>query len=88
LQDRPTLPRLFNFIVDRYWGVRLDERARARPAQFRVWNDYSLSGAGGRPRPAFLHFVNGGVNQTGWSNWDEVAALLGTCKQPDARKAR
>jgi len=85
LQDLPTLPRRFNFIVDRYWGVRLDERSRIRPERFCVWRDYSLSAADGRPRPAFLHFVNGGVQQTGWSNWDEVAALLDGTSEVDSQ---
>jgi hypothetical protein len=76
LQDQSTLPRLFNFIVDRFWGIPLDKRAGTSAKQFHVWNDYSLDGADHRPRPVFLHFVNGGVQQVGWRNWDEVAALL------------
>jgi hypothetical protein len=81
LQDQPTLPRLFNFIVDRFWGIALDKRADIGPKQFHVRNDYSLGGADHRPRPVLLHFVNGGVQQVGWRNWDEVEALLGPSEQ-------
>jgi hypothetical protein len=83
LQDQPILPRLFNFIVDRFWGITLDKRPDISPKQFHVWNDYSLNGADHRPRPALLHFVNGGVQQVGWRNWDEVASLLEPSVQID-----
>ncbi len=76
LQNQPTLPRAFNFIVDRFWGIPLERRAGITPAQFHVWDEYSLTSDDGRVRPFFLHFVNGGVQKTGWRNWDEVAALL------------
>jgi hypothetical protein len=76
LQDRPRLPRAFNFIVDRFWGLPLSERLNISSDRFHVWNDYSLTGEGGRPCPVLLHFVNGGVGQVGWRNWDEVEALL------------
>jgi hypothetical protein len=72
---------LFNFIVDRFWGIALDKRADIGPKQFHVRNDYSLGGADHRPRPVLLHFVNGGVQQVGWRNWDEVEALLGPSEQ-------
>jgi hypothetical protein len=72
---------LFNLIVDRFWGITLDKRADIGPKQFHVWNDYSLDGADHKPRPVLLHFVNGGVQQVGWRNWDEVAALLGPSEQ-------
>ena len=78
LQNQRTLPRLFNFIVDRFWGITLDRRASISPKQFHVCDDYSLDGADDRPQPSFLHFVNGGVQQVGWRNWDETAALLGS----------
>jgi hypothetical protein len=83
LQDQPTLPRLFNFIVDRFWGIAVDKRSWIGPGQFHVWNDYSLHGSDHRPRPVLLHFVNGGVQQIGWHNWDEVAALLEPSVQHD-----
>jgi hypothetical protein len=77
LQHQPTLSRVFNFIVDRFWGITLDKRAGMSPKQFHVCDEYSFDGADHRPQPALLHFVNGGVEQVGWRNWDEVAALLG-----------
>jgi hypothetical protein len=76
LQDQPRLPRAFNLIVDRFWGLPLSERLNISPNRFHVWNDYSLTGEGGRPRPSLLHFVNGGVGQAGWQNWDDVESLL------------
>jgi hypothetical protein len=76
LQDQPRLPRAFNFIVDRFWGLPVSERFNASPSRFHVWNDYSLTGEGRLPRPSLLHFVNGGVGQAGWQNWDEVESLL------------
>lgn len=76
LQDQPTLPRIFNLIVDRFWGVPLAFRSILAPARFHVWNEYSLTGEAGRVRPSFIHFVNGGIGKVGWRNWDEVAALL------------
>jgi len=76
LQDQPRLSRAFNVIVDRFWGLPLSERLNISPNRFHVWNDYSLTGEGGRPRPVMLHFVNGGVGQAGWRNWDEVESLL------------
>lgn len=85
LQDQPTLPRLFNFIVDRFWGVSLDKRDGISPKEFHVRNDYSVNGGAGRAfRPILLHFVNGGVQQAGWRNWDEVAGLLGPSIQIDS----
>jgi len=74
-QNLPILPHAFNLIVDRFWGVSPDKRAGLLPSQFHVRSDYSLTGNGQLLRPFFLHFVNGGVNNPGWSNWDEVTAL-------------
>ena len=83
LQDQPTLPAPFNFIVDRMWGISPNKRSHLRPADFHVREDYSLTGADGRIRPYFLHFVNGGVNRPGWRNWDEVAKLIGPRRAGD-----
>jgi hypothetical protein len=71
------LPSSFNTIVDRMWGIAPADRLAASPAQFHVRKDYSLDGHGGRLKPFLLHFVNGGVGQTGWHNWDEVSQLAG-----------
>lgn len=77
LEGAPMLPSSFNTIVDRMWGIAPADRLAASPAQFHVRKDYSLDGHGGRLKPFLLHFVNGGVGQTGWHNWDEVSQLAG-----------
>lgn len=78
LQDLAPLPRHFNFIVDRMRGVPPSKRPFATTADFHVRNDYSLRRESEQPQPLFIHFINGGVGQTGWRHWDEVAALLQT----------
>jgi hypothetical protein len=77
LERAPMLPSSFNTIVDRMWGIAPADRPAASTAQFHVCKDYSLDGHGGQPKPFFLHFVNGGVGQTGWHNWDEVSQRAG-----------
>jgi hypothetical protein len=76
LQDQKTLPRTFNFIVDPYWGISSSLRASLAPTGYAVNNDYSLDGEDSLPKPALLHFVNGGMGKAGWKNWDQAAALL------------
>jgi len=75
LERASMLPSSFNTIVDRMWGIAPADRLAASPAQFQVSENYSLDGKDGRPKPFFLHFVNGGVGQSGWRNWDEVSRL-------------
>jgi hypothetical protein len=74
LQDLPVLDARFNLIVDRFNGVPERQRSDLRPEQFSVRTDYQLRANLSNNAPAFLHFINGGVNQTGWQNWDEVIA--------------
>jgi hypothetical protein len=78
MENQPTLPTNFNVIVDRFWGIPPDKRSRVAQSQFHVRTDYSLRGERGLMRPSFLHFINGGVEKTGWHNWDQVAALIQT----------
>ena len=75
LQEQPPLDGRFNFIVDRMWGIPSDRRDSATTAEFHHRRDYSLGGADDLLSPRLIHFVNGGVGQAGWRNWDEVAAL-------------
>jgi glycosyltransferase involved in cell wall biosynthesis len=76
LQNAPTLPRKFNFIVDCFHNVPLEERAVARARDLPCDDSYSLREHKTKPRPAFLHFINGGVLRKGWKNWDEAERLL------------
>ena len=75
LQDQPTLPHKFNFIVDPMSHLRFSKRKMVRVADFHVDNSYSLAGDS-RSRPLFLHFVNGGLGKRGWKNWDNAEELL------------
>lgn len=76
LESAEPLPSTFNFIVDRMWGIPVDRRARATTADYCVRNDFSLVDDPARVQPRLIHFVNGGVGQTGWRHWDEVRSLL------------
>jgi hypothetical protein len=74
LQDHPTLPPKFNYIVDAMRGLLDEERAAANPLTYKVDESYSL--ADGSPtHPAFLHFI-GNTCRPGWRNWDEAEAKL------------
>ena len=77
LQNQSVLPRMFNFVVDPYWGVPSSKRQSLVPRHFVVNDEYSLSPGGDKERPALLHLINGGAGRTGWQNWDEVAGLMG-----------
>lgn len=74
--QRPLGPE-FNLVVDRMWGIPEQRRADARTADFQCRNDYSVTGEHNLLSPRLIHFVNGGVGQTGWKNWDDVQALIG-----------
>jgi glycosyltransferase involved in cell wall biosynthesis len=76
LQNAPTLPRKFNFIVDCFHEMPLQERGPARACDLPCNDSYSLRNHKTKPRPAFLHFINGGVLRRGWKNWDEAEKLL------------
>jgi hypothetical protein len=76
LQSEPTLDPRFNFIVDRMWGIPPERRGSAMTKDFHVRDDYAIPARADLPAPALIHFINGGVGQTGWKHWDEVAALL------------
>jgi glycosyltransferase involved in cell wall biosynthesis len=77
LQNHPTLPREFNFIVDPFKGIPLGKHSTAQPHELLPNDTYSLRD-GAKPHPAFLHFINGGVSKRGWKNWDDVDDLLET----------
>jgi hypothetical protein len=76
LQNQVPLDPKYNLIVDRMWGIPVSERARATPANFHLRDDYSLTQRPGLLAPSLLHFINGGVGQAGWKNWDDARALL------------
>jgi len=76
LQDLAPLPGRFNFIVDRMRGIPLARRPFARAADFHVRHDFSVNGTSSEVRPSLIHFINGGVGQTGWRHWDDVQRLL------------
>jgi|HubBroStandDraft_6_1064221.scaffolds.fasta_scaffold01118_3 glycosyltransferase involved in cell wall biosynthesis len=76
LQHAPTLPRKFNFIVDCFHEMPLQERSVARACDLPGNDSYSLRKDKTKQRPAFLHFINGGVLRRGWREWDEVERLL------------
>jgi hypothetical protein len=74
LQDHPTLPTKYNYIVDGMRGLLDAERAAANPLTYTIDESYSL--ADGSPNhPAFLHFI-GNTCKPGWRNWDEAEAKL------------
>lgn len=75
LQDHPTLPQEFNFIVDRMKGLTDDQRTHIQDLAPVPQSHYSLNKDGTPPHPKFIHFINGGVGHVGWRNWDDVAAL-------------
>jgi hypothetical protein len=74
LQHHPVLPQTATRIVDKYFGFAEAQRSVLTEERFHVDRSYAL---GAPDAPAFLHFINGGVNTTGWLNWDEVAHAAG-----------
>jgi glycosyltransferase involved in cell wall biosynthesis len=76
LQNTPTLPRKFNFIVDCFRNIPRDKRERTKACDLSCNDSYSLRKHKTKPHPAFLHFINGGVMKRGWKNWDETERLL------------
>ncbi len=78
LQNHPTLPRECNFIVDPLEGVPAAKRTGVAARDLRPNESYALDGDMAKPRPFFLHFVNGGAGRRGWKNWDDVERLLKT----------
>lgn len=86
LQKLATLPRRYNFIVDRHKSIPQEKRKSAKPRDMPVNDSYSLSGAEpGKPRPSLIHFINGGVGTQGWKNWDDVERLF---RQEQAARRR
>ena len=73
MQNLPTLPTKFNYIVDGLQGRRY-----AATRALRVDDSYSLSAQSAGAKPAFLHFINGTAGRRGWKNWDDAEALLET----------
>jgi hypothetical protein len=78
LQDHPTLPRSFNYIVDPYYGFPLPDRIALQPEDFHVDDTFSLNGTNGKSKPFFLHLINGGIGRKGWKHWDDAEQLLTT----------
>lgn len=76
LQEQRPLGSEFNLVVDRMWGIPEKLRPHAKSADFHGRSDYSLTGEPNLLAPRLIHFINGGVGQIGWKNWDEVEALL------------
>ena len=71
LQAQPLLPERFNTLVDRFKGIPEADRAGLPVERFTVRRDEAFA-LEAPSRPAFLHFINGGVGHTGWANWDAV----------------
>jgi len=76
LQQHPTLPREYNFIVDPYDGAPRAGRAGLKTRLLAPNETYSLDGEVKKPHPSLVHFINGGVGRHGWKNWDEAERLL------------
>ena len=76
LQRHPTLPREFNFIVDPFAGVSRQKRTRLVARRIPPNATYALRPGTDLPRPALLHFINGGFGRKGWKNWDDAMSLL------------
>jgi hypothetical protein len=74
LQHQPLLERRFNHIIDRFAGIPEARRSSLPVAQFSAADFSSLLCGQARP-PCLLHFINGGIGQTGWRPWDDVARL-------------
>jgi hypothetical protein len=72
LQNHATLPQTVTRIVDRYFGHSPSQRPALGVDDYFVDRGYRLGVA---DQPAFLHFINDGVNAHGWANWDEADAL-------------
>jgi len=83
LQNTPRLDAKFNFIVDCYSGMPLEQRATAPHSDLTYNDSYNLRKNKSKPTPAMLHFINGGVMKRGWRNWDEAEKKLG--KSPTER---
>ena len=81
LQGQTPLPKVFNFVVDPYWGIPSARRPLLAPQEYAVNDEYSLQEGGPKPRPALLHLINGGVGKTGWKNWDDLARVMTDCSQ-------
>lgn len=78
-QNHPTLPREFNFVVDPFKSILTarSNRKTVKATDIPTDESYSLyDGHDGKPRPAFLHFINDGMGRRGWKNWDDVEGLL------------
>lgn len=75
-QEQRPLDSEFNLVVDRMWGIPQQRRDRATISDFQCRRDYSLTGEDNLMAPRLIHFINGGVGQKGWKNWDDVHALI------------
>jgi glycosyltransferase involved in cell wall biosynthesis len=76
LQNHPTLPREFNFIVDPFLNVPRVRRNFVKAEELPPNESYSLQDNFSKPHPRFVHFINGGIGKRGWKNWDDVERLL------------
>jgi hypothetical protein len=76
LQDHPTLPRAYNYIVDPFIDMLDDDRAVVDAEGLTVDNRYSLTGEPGKERPYLLHMINGGASRAGWKNFEDACRLL------------
>jgi glycosyltransferase involved in cell wall biosynthesis len=85
LQHQATLPRIYNYLVDCCRDIPLEQRKALKPRKLPVDRSYTLQDeVREKPRPKFVHFINGGVGRRGWANWDEAERLL---EQDQARAA-
>jgi glycosyltransferase involved in cell wall biosynthesis len=92
LQNHPTLPREYNFIVDPLDRVPRAQRETAQARDLFPNESYALrngaSNGTGKPHPVFLHLINGGVGKRGWKNWDDAEHLLAVKDSPAAKGAK
>jgi glycosyltransferase involved in cell wall biosynthesis len=84
LQNHPNLPPGFNFIVDPWLGVPRARRNLVQAHELLPNQSYSLQGNSTKPRPRFVHFINGGIGKRGWKNWDDAERLIETQPPPAA----
>jgi hypothetical protein len=76
MQDHQTLPKKFNWIVDRFKGIPESMRNSLQTTDLVSDSSYKLEPAKSGAYPVFIHFINNGVNSRGWMNWDNVEKLL------------
>ena len=86
LQNQPTLPTAYNYIVNAMRGIEMSKRATAPISEYFVNVSYSFDPNSTLTHPRFLHFINGGVGARGWRNWDDAEARLASSSNQHAEE--